>query len=342
MLVIHRGSGQLDHRLFRDIGEYLQAGDVIVANDSRVVPARLRARKAETGGSVEVLLLQPETPEVWRALIRPSKRVRQGMRLEFESDGGATGMSLVAEVLRSDVEPSNAGAQRATDSERGQEVGRADGVRRVRFSAGGGDLAEVIEAFGSTPLPPYIHEQLDDPERYQTVYARPKGSVAAPTAGLHFTPELMERLQAQGVRIEYVTCHIGLHTFRPIQAGEVEEHDIHEEWCLVPQAVADAANEARAEGRRIVAVGTSSVRALETAWQDGAVRPFDGWTRLYIYPGYKYRAVDALITNFHLPRTTLMALVSAFASRELILRAYEEAVARRYRFYSFGDACLIL
>jgi S-adenosylmethionine:tRNA ribosyltransferase-isomerase len=217
-----------------------------------------------------------------------------------------------------------------------------EGVRRLRFSLEGPALQEALEAFGSTPLPPYIHAPLDDPERYQTVYARPKGSVAAPTAGLHFTPELMAALQAQGVDVQYVTCHIGLHTFRPIQAGEVEAHDIHEEWCLVPESVAEACNRARQAGKRVVAVGTSSVRALESAWRDGAVRAFDGWTRLYIYPGYAYRAVDAMITNFHLPRTTLLALVSAFASRELMLRAYSEAVERKYRFYSFGDACLIL
>lgn len=217
-----------------------------------------------------------------------------------------------------------------------------DGSRRLRFSLSGDALDQALETFGTTPLPPYIRTPLADPERYQTVYARPKGSVAAPTAGLHFTPELLAQLDHKGVRTAYVTCHIGLHTFRPIDADDVEEHDIHEEWCLVPPHVADTCNQARRDGGRIVAVGTSSVRALESAWRDGAVQPFQGWTRLYIYPGYEYRVVDAMITNFHLPRTTLMALVSAFASQELILRAYAEAIERRYRFYSFGDACLIL
>ena len=311
--MIHRDSGQIDHRVFGDIAEYLHPGDLLVANDSRVVPARLRGRKSGSGGAVEVLLLQPETSDVWRALVKPGRRVRLGTQIELADD-------LCAEVLE------------AMD----------DGSRRLRFSVAGDALDRAFEAHGETPLPPYIHAPLSDPERYQTVYARPKGSVAAPTAGLHFTPELMSSLRAKGVGIAYVTCHIGLHTFRPIQAGEVEEHDIHEEWCLVPLAVAEACAAARSQGRRIFAVGTSSVRALESAWSQGSVEPFQGWTRLYIYPGYEYRAVDAMITNFHLPRTTLMALVSAFASRELTLRAYAEAVQRRYRFYSFGDSSLIL
>jgi S-adenosylmethionine:tRNA ribosyltransferase-isomerase len=237
-------------------------------------------------------------------------------------------------------EPSPNLSQSYADGESGRRG--TDPTRRLRFSLSGEDLDQALEAYGDTPLPPYIRAPLADPERYQTVYARPKGSVAAPTAGLHFTPELLGALQARGVRVAYVTCHIGLHTFRPIQAGVVEEHDIHEEWCLVPLAVAEACWQAKVDGRRIVAVGTSSVRALESAWREGAVQPFQGWTKLYIYPGYEYRAVDAAITNFHLPRTTLMALVSAFASRELIMRAYAEAIERRYRFYSFGDSTLIV
>ena len=299
--------------MFYEIGDYLRPGDLLVANDSRVVPARLRGRKAGSGGAVEVLLLQPETPDIWRALVKPGRRLRDGTRLELGGD-------LQGEVVEA----------------------LEDGSRRLHFSVSGDALDRALEAQGETPLPPYIHAPLTDPERYQTVYARPKGSVAAPTAGLHFTPELLANLQAKGVGVAYVTCHIGLHTFRPIQAGDVEEHEIHEEWCLVPAAVAEACRATRAAGGRIVAVGTSSVRALESAWKGGAVEPFQGWTRLYIYPGYTYRAVDAMITNFHLPRTTLMALVSAFASRGLILRAYAEAIERRYRFYSFGDSSLIL
>lgn len=286
---------------------------MLVANDSRVVPARLYGHKQGSGGAVEVLLLQPETPDTWRALVKPGRRLRPGSVIEFDG-------AFQAELLATEEGPE----------------------RRLRFSLSGDDLDRALELHGSTPLPPYIRTTVDDPERYQTVYARPKGSVAAPTAGLHFTPELLAGLNQRGVRTVYVTCHIGLHTFRPIQVGDVEEHDIHEEWCLVPEAVAQVCNEARSTGRKVVAVGTSSVRALESAWRDGAVAPFQGWTRLYIYPGYQYRALDAMITNFHLPRTTLMALVSAFASRELILRAYAEAIERRYRFYSFGDASLIL
>jgi S-adenosylmethionine:tRNA ribosyltransferase-isomerase len=313
--VIHRDSGRLEHRIFRDVGEYLNVGDALVVNNSRVIPARLRGHKQDTGGSVEALLLQLETPNTWRALVKPGRRLKPGAVVDFGNSG-----ELSAEIV--DV--------------------LEDGARRLRFSCSGDDLDRTLERLGTTPLPPYVHSPLVDPERYQTVYARPKGSVAAPTAGLHFTPELLAKLQKQDVRVAYVTCHIGPHTFRPIQTADVEKHDIHEEWCLVPPSVADACAQARTDGRRIVAVGTSSVRALESAWRDGAVRPFQGWTRLYIYPGYAYRAVDAMITNFHLPRTTLMALVSAFASPELILRAYAEAIEKRYRFYSFGDACLIL
>jgi S-adenosylmethionine:tRNA ribosyltransferase-isomerase len=332
LLVIHRDSGRIDHRVFHEIGEYLQAGDVLVANDSRVVPARLRGHKAGSGGAVEVLLLQPETPDVWRALVKPGRRIRAGMELEFVRTDPLRAEAGEGAQLRAEVLPSE-------DHRNGRGT---EPIRKLRFSLSGDRLDRALEAYGSTPLPPYIRAPLADPERYQTVYARPKGSVAAPTAGLHFTPELLAALQAKGVHTVYVTCHIGLHTFRPIQVGDVEEHDIHEEWCLVPPAVAEACGQARAKGRRIVAVGTSSVRALESAWKDGAVEPFQGWTRLYIYPGYEYRAVDAMITNFHLPRTTLMALVSAFASRELILRAYAQAIEQRYRFYSFGDSSLML
>ena len=328
MLVIHRDSGLLEHRHFRDLTDYLGAGDLLVANDSRVLPARLYGHKLDSGGAVEALLLQAEGEDTWRALVKPGRRVHSGHVLEFErqqvytcpTDAEAAGPeALRAEVLESDGNGES-------------------GVRRLKFALGGGDLARALEAYGVTPLPPYIHAPLADAERYQTVYARPAGSVAAPTAGLHFTERLMADLRKQGVGIEYVTCHIGLHTFRPIDSDEVEEHEIHQELCLVPPAVAEACGRAK----RVVAVGTSSVRSLESAWRDGAVRPFEGWSDLYIYPGYQWRAVDVMITNFHLPRTTLLALVSSFASRELILQAYEEAKRLGYRFYSFGDACLLL
>ena len=310
--MIDRDSGRLEHRIFRDIGDYLRSGDLLVANDSRVLPARLHGRKQETGAAVEALLIQQESSDTWRALLKPGRRIHAGNVLEFGSLQAAVGES---------------------------GIGSAEsGVRRLRFSVAGEELEQALEAHGVTPLPPYVHQQLADPERYQTVYSRPKGSVAAPTAGLHFTPELMDQLRAKGVEIAYVTCHIGLHTFRPIATGEVEAHDIHQEFCVIPPATAEACQ--RAE--RVIAVGTSSVRSLESAYRDGAVRPFEGWTGLYIYPGYRWQVVDALITNFHLPKTTLLALVSAFASRELILHAYEEAKRLGYRFYSFGDACLIL
>ncbi|MBV8084241.1 MAG: tRNA preQ1(34) S-adenosylmethionine ribosyltransferase-isomerase QueA [Chloroflexi bacterium] len=327
LLVIHRDSGELEHRVFRDIGDYLGPGDVLVANDSRVIPARLNGRKLDSGGAVEVLLLQAETADTWRALVKPGRRVHAGNVLVFEA--AATFMCPTEQEAAG---PDELRAQVLADDR------SESGVRRLRFSLAGEELQRTFEIFGITPLPPYIHAPLSDPERYQTVYANPKGSVAAPTAGLHFTPELLAGLQANGVEVAYVTCHIGLHTFRPIDADEVEAHDIHEELCIVPAAVAGAC----ARAKRVIAVGTSSVRSLESAWRDGAVRPYEGWSGLYIYPGYEYKAVDAMITNFHLPRTTLMALVSAFAGRELILHAYEEAKRLRYRFYSFGDACLIL
>ncbi len=330
LLIIHRDSGLLEHRTFRDVREFFQPGDVLVANDSRVVPARLRGRKA-TGGAVEVLLLQPETPEVWRALIRPGRRVYPGTGIVFEPPSHEGHREGRAECLQAEV------------LERDDGAAVRDGIRRLRFSVDGPlSVEQALERYGNVPLPPYIHTRLGDPERYQTVYARPKGSVAAPTAGLHFTPELLTDLEERGVGVHYVTCHIGLHTFRPIQVDTVEQHDIHEELAIVPAHVAAACNAAREEGRRVFAVGTSSVRSLESCWRDGRFQPHEGWTRLYIYPSYCYRAVDAMITNFHLPRTTLMALIAAFAGKELILRAYREAVARRYRFYSFGDACLIL
>lgn len=310
---------------------------MLVANDSRVVPARLKGRKLGGGGVVEVLLLEQEEPDVWRALAKPGRRIHAGNVLEFER---AT--TFVCPTERESAGPEELRAEVLPDEETlpsGPGGSAQDsGVRRLRFSLSGDLLAQALEGFGETPLPPYIRTPLADAERYQTVYARPKGSVAAPTAGLHFTPELLDGLRAAGVGIHYVTCHIGLHTFRPISVGKVEDHDIHEEFCTVPAAVADACN----YSRRVIAVGTSSVRALEACWRAGLVEPYEGWTRLYIYPGFKYHVVEAMITNFHLPRTTLLALVSAFASRELILRAYEEAVRLRYRFYSFGDACLIL
>lgn len=316
LLVIDRASGRLLHRVFRDLPEYLRAGDLLVANDSRVIPARLHGRRAGTGGRVEALLLTRRQPNVWEALVRPGRRVRVGDVLEFGRDG---------EALRAEV------------------VGTTPaGGRLLRFAASPQDLDRV----GVTPLPPYIRAPLADPERYQTVYARERGSVAAPTAGLHFTPELMARVEALGASFVYTTLHIGLDTFRPVQEERVEEHAIHSEYCVLGPEVAARVNATKAAGGRVIAVGTTAVRTLETAAQgalDGEwVTPYAGQTCLYIYPGYRFRVVDAMVTNFHLPRSTLLMLVSAFAGRELILAAYREAVAQNYRFFSFGDATLIL
>jgi S-adenosylmethionine:tRNA ribosyltransferase-isomerase len=333
LLVVHRDSGALEHRIFRDIGEYLRPGDLLVANQSRVLPARLRGVKEGTGGQVEVLLLavRPDIgPDTWEALVRPGRRIRAGLRLIF-GDG-----LLAAEILGS----------------------TAEGGRIVRFSSTPTSVADALSRIGSVPLPPYIHAPLADAERYQTVYAREPGSAAAPTAGLHFTPALLETLQQRGVGIAFVTLHIGLDTFRPIAVGDLAEHTMHSEEIELDEPTAARINAARSAGGRIVAVGTTSVRVLESvakiaherraegddsqADTNEVVVPFRGRTSLFITPGHTFRAVDVMITNFHLPRSTLLVLVSAFAGRELMLRAYEEAVREHYRFYSFGDAMLIL
>jgi len=359
LLVIHRATGQMEHRVFRDLVAYLRPGDLLVANDSRVIPARLFARKVPTGGRVELLLLRRRDTLTWEALAG-GKRVRVGTRLAVQGEGQQQGeAALSAEVIQV-----------------------LDGPRRlVRFDR---PVETLWDQVGVIPLPPYIHEPLRDPQRYQTVYARVDGSAAAPTAGLHFTPELMGRLHDMGVEFAFVTLHIGLDTFRPVSEERVEEHQMHAEYCELSPQVAEQVNRAKLAGRRVIAVGTTAVRVLETAalkamegagdahpWQTGQVPPrsnvpdrpsirrtrgpltkaaqaaapvaaFAGPTNLFIYPGFSFRVVDAMITNFHLPRSTLLLLVSAFAGRELILRAYEEAIRQRYRFYSFGDASLIL
>jgi S-adenosylmethionine:tRNA ribosyltransferase-isomerase len=328
LMVIHRATGQIEHRVFRDIVEYLRPGDLLVANDTRVIPARLFARKVPTGGRVELLLLNRRDTVTWEVLVG-GKRVRQGTRLAVRGPEEADeSVVLSAEVMKV-----------------------LDGPRRlVRFDR---PVEQVWDQVGVVPLPPYVHEPLRDPERYQTVYARVEGSAAAPTAGLHFTPELMVKLRDMGVEFAFVTLHIGLDTFRPVTEERVDEHKMHSEYCELSPQVAEQVNRAKLAGRRVIAVGTTAVRTLETAalkavevvgdscpWQ--TVAAFAGWTDLFIYPGFRFRVVDAMITNFHLPRSTLILLVSAFAGRELILRAYRAAVRERYRFYSFGDATLIL
>lgn len=314
LMVLHRATGAVEHRIFRDLPGYLVPGDVLVVNDSRVVPARLFGEKEGTGGSVELLLLERRSLDTWEALVRPGRRVRPGARLVF---GGG--------LLRA----------RVVDS-------TPAGGRVIAFEYEG-LFEELLRRLGEMPLPPYIKEKLDDPERYQTVYAREEGSKAAPTAGLHFTPELLDAIRQRGVAVVSLTLHVGLGTFRPVTAETVEGHTMHAEYFRVPEETAAAVNGARERGRRVVAVGTTAVRTLESvADERGRIRAGDGWTDIFIYPGYRFKAVDAMVTNFHLPRSTLLMLVCAFAGRERTLAAYGTAIAYGYRFYSFGDAMLIV
>jgi len=326
LLVLQRSTGAVEHRMFRDLAEYLRPGDTLVLNDTRVIPARLLGRKADTGAKAELLLLVRLEGDRWEALAKPARKIRRGARLLFgEGDGGATanGKPLLTAVV---------------------EEEREAGLRVVRFEYEG-VFQELLARAGQVPLPPYIREKLSDPERYQTVYARHAGSAAAPTAGLHFTDEHLNALQDKGIRLCRVTLHVGLGTFRPVTAERVEDHRMHAEWYSVGEEAARLLSETRAGGGRIVAVGTTSARTLETLGQrfpDGNIEPCSGWTDIFIYPGHAFRLVDALLTNFHLPRSTLIMLVSAFAGREAVLAAYREAVRREYRFFSFGDAMLIL
>ncbi len=316
MMVVSRADGSIQHRHFYDLPEYLRPGDVLVFNDSRVVPARLYGRRAGTGGKVELLLLERLSPGVWRALVKPGRRMQPGAAFQVPGDGAG----ISGEVLR--VEP--------------------DGARVVRLAG-----EEHLDRLGVIPLPPYIHEPLRDSERYQTVYARVKGSIAAPTAGLHFTLELLQRLDSMGVELAFVTLHVGWGTFKPVKVEDISQHQLHAEYWELGQEAAEAINRARREGRRVITIGTTAVRLLEHAAslcreEGAALSPGSGWADLFILPGHRFRAVDALVTNFHLPRSTLLMLVCAFAGRDLVFSAYREAVEQRYRFYSFGDCMLIL
>ncbi|MGE5618021.1 MAG: tRNA preQ1(34) S-adenosylmethionine ribosyltransferase-isomerase QueA [Sphingomonadaceae bacterium] len=320
LLVVDRASASLQHRVFRDLVDYLRPGDLLVANRSRVIPARLLGVKETTGSPVEMLLLRPavgcQGADEWEVLLKPARRLKEGARITFGSG------VLAATVL----------------SVNGL------GVRRVRLEAAE-PLDQVVDRLGRVPLPPYIKGYSGDPERYQTVYADVRGSAAAPTAGLHFTRQLMARIQALGAQIDFVTLHIGIDTFRPVQEEDPTKHPMHREYYEVSEETAARIGAARREGRRVIAVGTTSVRVLESAATEeepARVKAGSGWTELFIYPGYRFKIVDALVTNFHLPRSTLVMLVSALAGRDLLLRAYREAVAQRYRFYSFGDAMLIV
>ena len=308
LMVVNRADGSLGHHRFSELPDFLREGDVMVFNDSRVIPARLAGKKAGTGGMVEILLLRRVEECVWEALVKPARRVKTGILLAFNTD-------VTAEV-----------------------VGESEaGVRTLRFSSEAG-----LPALGEIALPPYIHAPLQDPERYQTVYADASGSVAAPTAGLHFTPALLARIQQKGVRCLFVTLHIGLDTFRPVQEEDASKHRIHREYGVVTEEVAGELSRAKVGGRRVICVGTTSVRLVEAAAQSGEILPLRGWVDLYILPGYRFRVADAMVTNFHLPRSTLLMLVSAFAGKGLMEQVYREAIEKRYRFYSFGDAMLIL
>lgn len=313
LLVLNKETGEREHRHFYDLPSYLQKGDCLILNDSRVLPARLLGQRLPGGGACEVLLLIDRGDKVWECLVRPGKKIRPGARLTFGNG------ELTAEVV--------------------EEV--SGGNRLVRFHYEGIFL-EVLERLGKMPLPPYIKEELQDKERYQTVYSKVSGSAAAPTAGLHFTKELLEQIAAMGVGIGYVTLHVGLGTFRPVKEDEITEHEMHSEYCVIPAETADLINRTKQSGGRVICVGTTSCRTLESwAEEDGTVRPSAGWTDIFIYPGYRFKVMDCLVTNFHLPESTLVMLVSALAGREHILSAYEEAVREKYRFFSFGDAMLI-
>lgn len=313
LMVLDRQTQTIEHHIFHELPRFLRAGDVLVLNNTRVIPARLIGEKQETQAKIELLLLKRLEQDIWEVLVKPGKRLKVGQWVSF--GGGA----LTAELL--EILP--------------------DGNRRVRFSYQG-VFEEVLDRLGTMPLPPYITEQLDDQERYQTVYAQERGSAAAPTAGLHFTPELLSALKEQGVEIVDILLHVGLGTFRPVKVEDVDQHKMHSEYYRVTKEAAEEINRAKAEGRRVIAVGTTVIRTLETAGSTGTLQAGEGWTNIFIYPGYTFKIADALITNFHFPRSTLLMLVSAFADRDFIIRAYQLAVRERYRFYSFGDAMLII
>ena len=321
LMVVDRGDGSLEHHRFFEITDYLRAGDVLVFNDSRVIPARLSGRKIDSGGRLEILLLRRLSPNVWETLVRPGKRVRVGTKIEIISDS-VSGTGQDSKVTA-------------------EAVGlREGGTWVISFS----DETRLPE-LAKIPLPPYIHVPLLDPERYQTVYANAAGSIAAPTAGLHFTPQLIDKIRARGVRCLFVSLHVGLATFRPIREGDVLGHSVSQEYGVLSQEVASELSRARIDGRRIICVGTTTVRLVEAVAQASSpldMLPFEGWVSLFIMPGHQFRVVDALITNFHLPRSTLLMLVTAFAGRDLTTQAYQEAIAQQYRFYSFGDCMLII
>ena len=309
LMVLDKETGQVEHKIFRDIIDYLQEGDCLVLNDTRVIPARLIGEKEDTGARVEFLLLKRDG-DLWETLVKPGKRAKIGSRISFGNG------KLVAQVV--DIVE--------------------DGARMVKFHYEG-IFEEILDELGNMPLPPYITEKLDDKERYQTVYSKNKGSAAAPTAGLHFTQELLDEIRDKGVDMAFVTLHVGLGTFRPVKVDDVESHKMHSEFYIVTQEAADKINKAKKRGKRVICVGTTSCRTIESvADEHGYMQAKTGWTDIFIYPGYRFKVVDNLITNFHLPESTLVMLVSALSKKEYVLNAYEEAVREKYSFFSFGDA----
>ena len=313
LLVLDKETGEIEHRIFKDITDYLQEGDCLVINDTKVLPARLIGERVGTGARIEILLLVRKNIDTWEVLVKPGKKARPGDKVSF---GGG---KLVAEILET-IEGGN---------------------RIIKFHYDG-VFENILEELGEMPLPPYITHKLEDKNRYQTVYAEHDGSAAAPTAGLHFTPELLEKIKDTGVKIAHVTLHVGLGTFRPVKVDDVTNHEMHSEYYVVEKSQADIINETKKNGGRVIAVGTTSTRTLESVTdENGVVHEGNGWTKIFIYPGYKFKAIDCLITNFHLPESTLVMLVSALAGKENIFKAYEIAVKEKYRFFSFGDAMFI-
>ncbi len=313
LLVLNKETGETEHRVFREIPDFLKPGDCLVINDTKVIPARLIGEKESTGGKVEVLLLKRKENDIWETLVKPGKKMKPGARVSF---GGGLLKGEVVDVVD-------------------------EGNRLIHFEYEG-IFEEILDQLGQMPLPPYITHQLDDKNRYQTVYAKHSGSAAAPTAGLHFTPELLEKIKEMGVEIAHVTLHVGLGTFRPVKVENILEHHMHSEFYRIEASEAEKINRAKDSGHRVICVGTTSCRTIESAADEtGHLRECSGWTEIFIYPGYQFKILDCLITNFHLPESTLIMLVSALAGREHVLAAYEEAVEKGYRFFSFGDAMFI-
>lgn len=314
LLVLGRKTGNIAHKHFTDIMDYFETGDTLVLNDTRVMPARLFGLKEETGAKVEMLMLTRIEDNDWEVLLKPAKRIKVGNTLSFGNG------KIIAECIK--------------------ELDQGGRIMRLHFE---GILEERLDELGEMPLPPYIKERLDDPDRYQTVYAKENGSAAAPTAGLHFTDELLQKIKDKGVNIAFITLHVGLGTFRPVSVEDIDDHEMHSEYYQMTKETADILNKTKENGHRIISVGTTSTRTLETIRRDHEqFVATSGWTDIFIYPGFEYKAIDGLITNFHLPKSTLVMLVSAFSSREYILNAYKEAVKLKYRFFSFGDAMLII